>query len=170
MDFQSLEKEGYNKRNCVLCFTSQCFHHIISAVAESTEITFIEKFSSCTASRCAVNPTAFQLCSIPRCNSEAVLMTKCCIQRIAVLLLKYILFAVVFTSVSPVWQINVVELKYIKSVIKSTADQLQLRGAIARSNYRSTSFWMQLRCKIMKGTLKTHKFYIFQLNRCLAQG
>ena len=113
---------------------------------------------------------SFLLCSIPRCNSDAVLTTKCCIQRIAVLWLKYILFAVVFTSFSPIWQIDVVELKYIKSVIKSTADQSQLRGAITGSNYQSTSFWMQLRCKIMKGTLKTHKFDIFQLNRCLAQG
>ena len=112
----------------------------------------------------------FLLYLIPRCTEDVLLTTKCCTQQIAVLWLKYILFAVVFTSVSPIWQIDVVELKYIKSVIKSTADQSQLRGAITGSNYQSTSFWMQLRCKIMKGTLKTHKFYIFQLNRCLAQG
>ena len=40
----------------------------------------------------------------------------------AALWLKYILFAVAFTSFSPIWQIDVVKLKYIKSVIKSTAN------------------------------------------------
>ena len=113
---------------------------------------------------------SFLLRSFPRCNSDAVLMTKCCIQRIAVIWLKYILFAVVFTSFSPIWQIDVVEIKYIKSGKKSTADQSQLRGAITGSNYQSTLFWMQLRCKIMKGILKSHRFYIFQLDICLAEG
>ena len=68
------------------------------------------------------NSYDFLLYLIPRCTEDVLLTTKCCIQQIAVLWLKYVLFAVVFTSVSPIWQINVVELKYIKSVIKSTAD------------------------------------------------
>ena len=74
----------------------------------------------CKYFRC--NSYDFLLYLIPRCTEDVLLMTICCKQQIAVLWLKYILFTVVFTSFSPIWQIDVVELKHIKLFIKSTAD------------------------------------------------
>ena len=59
-----------------------------------------------TANRTAVDPTAFAV-FYSKMYSEAVLTTKCCILQIAVLWLKYILFAVLFTSFSPIWQMDV---------------------------------------------------------------
>ena len=86
------------------------------------------------------NRQDFLLYLIPRCTEDVLLTTKCCIQRIAVLWLKYILFAVVFTSFSPTGQIDLVELKYIKSVIKSKSHYLQLHGAITGSSIKGHHF------------------------------
>ena len=94
-----------------------CLSKLICHIGEKiVKSTFYLMILSHSTSICCICLLVF------KSTSDVVLTTKCCIQQTAVLWLKYILFAVVFTSVSPIWQIDVVELKYIKSVIKSTAD------------------------------------------------